>query len=114
LRINIVSEVPDKEIYLENGEITLNLILMGDSISGKKSFLKRYFKNQYNEVFHSSIGSDKEIKQIKKGNDYYKIILWDTAGQDRYKCLPKKYYISADGILLLFDVTNKETFNNVI
>ena len=45
LPINIVSEVPDKEIYLENGEITLDLILIGDSISGKKSFLKRYFKN---------------------------------------------------------------------
>ena len=114
LPINIVSEVPDKEIYLENGEITLDLILIGDSISGKKSFLKRYFKNQYNEIFHSTIGSDKEIRHIKLGNDYYKVTLWDTAGQDRFKCLPKKYYISADGIFLLFDVTNKETFNHVI
>ena len=39
--------------------------------------------------------------------------LWDTAGQDRFKCLPKKYYQNADGVLLLFDVTNEDTFNNV-
>ena len=39
--------------------------------------------------------------------------LWDTAGQDRFKSLPKKYYQNADGVLLLFDVTSEETFNNV-
>ncbi len=39
--------------------------------------------------------------------------LWDTGGQERFKCLPKKYYQNVNGVLLLFDVTNKETFNNV-
>ena len=114
LPINIISEVPDKKIYLENEEITLNLILIGDRNSGKKYFLERNFKNQDDEIILSTIGIDKEIMHIKKGNDYYKVSLWDTAGQDRYKSLPKKYYISADGILLLFDVTNKETFNDII
>ena len=114
LPINIVSEGPDKKINLIKGQKILNFILIGDSSVGKKSFLTRYFKNGFNEAFLSTIGIDKEIKYIKLGNNYYKISIWDTSGQDRFKFIPKKYYTSADGIFLLFDVTNKETFNNII
>ena len=110
---NIVSESLDKKIGLINGQGSLSFILIGDSTVGKTCFLTRYFKNQFNETFLSTIGIDKEIKHVKVGNDSYKMTLWDTAGQDRFKCLPKKYYQNADGVLLLFDVTNEETFNNV-
>ena len=111
--MNIVSEAVDKKIGLINGQGVLSFILIGDSTVGKTCFLTRYFKNQFNETFLSTIGIDKEIKHVKVGNDSYKMTLWDTAGQDRFKCLPKKYYQNADGVLLLFDVTNEETFNNV-
>ena len=111
--INIVSETLDRKNNLINGQGALSFILIGDSTVGKTCFLTRYFKNQFNETFLSTIGIDKEIKHVKVGNDNYKITLWDTAGQDRFKCLPKKYYQNADGVLLLFDVTNEETFNNV-
>ena len=113
LPTNIVSEALDKKISLINGQGALSFILIGDSTVGKTCFLTRYFKNQFNETFLSTIGIDKEIKHVKVGNDSYKMTLWDTAGQDRFKCLPKKYYQNADGVLLLFDVTNEETFNNV-
>ena len=110
---NIVSESLDKRLTMINGQGALSFILIGDSTVGKTCFLLRYFKNQFNEVFLSTIGIDKEIKHVKVGNDTYKLTLWDTAGQERFKCLPKKYYQNADGVLLLFDVTNEETFNNV-
>ena len=110
---NIVSEAVDKRLSLMNGQGALSFILIGDSTVGKTCFLTRYFKNQFNEAFLSTIGIDKEIKFVKVGNDSYKMTLWDTAGQDRFKCLPKKYYQNADGVLLLFDVTNEDTFNNV-
>ena len=110
---NIVSESLDKKVGIINGQGSLSFILIGDSTVGKTCFLTRYFKNQFNETFLSTIGIDKEIKHVKVGNESYKITLWDTAGQDRFKCLPKKYYQNADGVLLLFDVTNEETFNNV-
>ena len=110
---NIVSESLDKKIGIIDGQGSLSFILIGDSTVGKTCFLTRYFKNQFNETFLSTIGIDKEIKHVKVGNDSYKMTLWDTAGQDRFKCLPKKYYQNADGVLLLFDVTNEETFNNV-
>ncbi len=110
---NIVSESLDKKIGIINGQGSLSFILIGDSTVGKTCFLTRYFKNQFNEAFLSTIGIDKEIKHVKVGNDSYKMTLWDTAGQDRFRCLPKKYYQNADGVLLLFDVTNEETFKNV-
>ena len=110
---NIVSESFDKKVGIINSQGSLSFILIGDSTVGKTCFLTRYFKNQFNETFLSTIGIDKEIKHVKVGNDSYKMTLWDTAGQDRFKCLPKKYYQNADGVLLLFDVTNEETFNNV-
>ena len=46
-------------------------------------------------------------------NDFYKMTLWDTAGQDRFRSLPKKYYQNADGVFLLFDVNKRDTFENV-
>ena len=113
LPTNIVSEALDKKIGLMNGQGALSFILIGDSTVGKTCFLTRYFKNQFNETFLSTIGIDKEIKNVRVGNDNYKMTLWDTAGQERFKCLPKKYYQNADGVLLLFDVTNEDTFNNV-
>ena len=113
LPTNKVSESVDKKLGIINGQGALSFILIGDSTVGKTCFLLRYFKNQFNEVFLSTIGIDKEIKHVKVGNDIYKLTLWDTAGQERFKCLPKKYYQNADGVLLLFDVTSEDTFNNV-
>ena len=112
LPVNIISEVLVKNTKSKNIEDNFDFILLGDSTVGKEKFLERYFKNEFITTFLSTIGIDKEIKHIKLGNDYYKITLWDTCGQDRFKSLPKKFYQIADGILLLFDVTNEDTFYN--
>ena len=110
---NIVSESVVKKANLMNEQGALSFILIGDSTVGKTCFLNRYFKNQFTETFLSTIGIDKEIKNVRVGNDNYKLTVWDTAGQERFRCLPKKYYQNADGVLLLFDVTNEETFTSV-
>ena len=96
---NIVSEAVEKKANLMNGQGALSFILIGDTTVGKTCFLNRYFKNQFTETFLSTIGIDKEIKHVKVGNDSYKLTLWDTAGEDRFRCLPKKYYQNADGVL---------------
>ena len=110
---NIVYEALNKKSGLMYIQMALSFILIGDSSVGKNFFLTNYFKNQFNETILTTISIDKEIKYVKIGDDIYKITLWDTAGQERFKCLPKKYYRNADGVLLLFDVTNEETFNSV-
>ena len=110
---NIVSESIAKKPNLMNEQGALSFILIGDSTVGKTCFLNRYFKNTFVEAFLSTIGIDKEIKHVKIGNDSYKLTVWDTAGEERFRCLPKKYYQNADGVLLLFDVTKEETFTSV-
>ena len=113
LPCNIVSESLEINLGIINGQGSLSFILIGDSTVGKSCFITRYFKNQFYETFVTTIGVNKEIKHVKIGDDCYKLTLWDTAGQERFRSLPKKYYQNADGVLLLFDVTNKDSFNNV-
>ena len=96
-----------------NLEGTISCILMGDSETGKSSFLLRYFKDKFSEAFLMTIGLDKEVKIVKILGKEIKFILWDTAGQERFKSLPGKYFQNADGIFLLFDVHKRESFNNV-
>ena len=113
LPMNLVLESVNKSQKLLSGQGNLSFILIGDSTVGKTCFYNRYFKNSFSLPFLSTIGIEKESKLVKIGEELYKITLWDTAGQDRFKCLPRKYYQNADGIFLLFDVTKEETFNNV-
>ena len=113
---NVVSECISHQKSVTSGLVSLGslrVVLLGDSSVGKTAFLNRYFKNTFNENFLSTIGIDDETTFIKVNNDLYKLTVWDTAGQERFRALPKKYYQNADGILLLFDVTNPESFSNI-
>ena len=91
----------------------LSFIIIGNSNVGKTCFYTRFHKNQFQDHFLSTIGIDKNIKYFKYKGEECKIILWDTAGQDRFKSLTKKYYQNSNGIFLFYDVTNKESFNDV-
>ena len=111
--INYISQ----DININNPNINLEknitLILIGDSNVGKTCFFTRFNRNQFQETFLSTIGMDKYVKYYKYKDEQVRITLWDTAGQDRYKSLPKKYYQNADGIFLFYDVSSKESFNDV-
>ena len=96
-----------------NGQGALSFILIGNSTLGKTCFLNRYFKNQFTDTFLSTIGIDKEMKHVKVGKESYKLTIWDTAGKEKFRSLPKIYYQNADDVLLLFDVTPEETFTTV-
>ena len=92
---------------------TIRIVLLGDTTVGKSAFLTRYFKNSFNDTFIMTIGIDDENQIIKVFNTHYKLTVWDTAGQERFRSLPKRYYQNADGILLLYDVTQENTFKNI-
>ena len=91
----------------------LNIVLLGDSSVGKTSFLKRYFQNDFSNIATVTIGIDNQIKIIKIQDEIYKLMVWDTAGQEKYRAIPKKYYQNANGMLLFFDVCSIDSFNNI-
>ena len=104
-----VDDVPRDQI---KGE--LSIILLGDSGVGKTNFLTRFKRNVFLQIFLSSQGVNQESKIYRINNMYnYKFTLWDTAGQEKYKSISRQYYKKADGILLLFDVNDMGTFDNV-
>ena len=81
---------------------------------GKSSLFLRIDKNHFKECFMSSIGMDRIAKSFKYKKDIYKVNLWDTAGQDRFRNnIPRKFYINAHGVFLLFDLCDQESFNDI-
>lgn len=113
LPLNYVYASPNVKLTMFNGKDNLTFIIIGDSTVGKTCFFNRYFSSTYNESTLNTIGVGKESKIIKMLGEIYKITVWDTAGEERFKSLPRKYYQNAEGIFLLFDVTNEESFKNV-
>lgn len=90
------------------------ILLLGDSSVGKTCFLLRYTDNTFQEIYMSTIGLDYRLKtiQLQKG-EKVKAQIWDTAGQDRFRAITKNYYKGANGIILIYDITNIKTFEGV-
>ena len=97
----------------ESYDVLIKLMLLGDSTVGKTSILKRYSKNQFNPNYISSIGVDFETKYIKVGKKTINLQIWDTAGQERFKVIAKNYYNKSDGFIIVYDITNKKSFDSV-
>eukprot|EP01120_Amphizonella_sp_Union-15-10_P003540 TRINITY_DN13964_c0_g1_i1.p1 TRINITY_DN13964_c0_g1~~TRINITY_DN13964_c0_g1_i1.p1 ORF type:complete len:203 (-),score=34.32 TRINITY_DN13964_c0_g1_i1:4-612(-) len=90
------------------------LLLIGDSGVGKSSLLLRFADNTFTESFISTIGVDFKLRTIDIENSKVKLQLWDTAGQERFRTITSSYYRGAQGVIVVFDVTKKDTFNNVV
>ena len=101
--------------------IDYNIILIGNSAVGKTSLFKKIMTGSFSEKNISTIGMDKRTftidaevdEQGKKVTKSFNISLIDTAGEERYKSITKTYFKGADCILLIYDVTNKESYDNV-
>ena len=95
-------------------EAKYKILILGDSKVGKSCFLTRYADKTYQEDYLSTIGMDYKIKNYELENgDIIRLYIWDTAGQDRFRSITSNYYKGADGIILIYDITKQETFNNV-
>ena len=90
------------------------ILLLGDSSVGKTCFLLRYTDNTFQEIYMSTIGLDYRLKTVQLQNgEKVKAQIWDTAGQDRFRAITKNYYKGANGIILIYDITNIKTFEGV-
>ena len=95
-------------------EFSFKILLLGDSSVGKTCFLKRYTDNTFQDAYLSTIGFDFKFKNITLDNGKtVKVQLWDTAGQERFRTIAKSYYKGAHGIVLIYDVTNRKSYDNI-
>ncbi|XP_051170443.1 ras-related protein Rab-1A [Leptopilina boulardi] len=89
------------------------LLLIGDSGVGKSCLLLRFADDTYTESYISTIGVDFKIRTIELDGKTIKLQIWDTAGQERFRTITSSYYRGAHGIIVVYDCTDQETFNNV-
>ena len=89
------------------------LLLIGDSGVGKSSLLLRYSEDTFSDTYISTIGVDFKIQTLVLGDKSVKLQIWDTAGQERFRTITASYYRGAHGIIVVFDVTNQASFDNI-
>jgi small GTP-binding protein len=89
------------------------LLIIGDSTVGKTSLLYRYTEDKFSTQHLATVGIDYFTKDEDFDNKLVRIKVWDTAGQERYKSLTSAFFRNAQGIILVYDVSNIETFENL-
>lgn len=94
-------------------DFLFKVVLIGDSGVGKSNLLSRFTRNEFNPDSKSTIGVEFATRSIEVDGKTVKAQIWDTAGQERYRAITSAYYRGAVGALLVYDVTKRETFNNV-
>ena len=90
------------------------ILLLGDSTVGKTCFLLRYTDDTFLELHMATIGLDYRLKtMVLDDQKIVKVQLWDTAGQDKFRAITRNYYKGARGIILIYDITNIKSYDNI-
>ena len=96
-----------------NAHIKLKLLIIGDSAVGKTSMLLKYTDNFFPESHLATIGVEFKTKDIQYNGYNINLQVWDTAGQERFKSITKSFFRNANGIIFVYDITQKNSFKNV-
>ena len=89
------------------------ICLLGEAGVGKTSLLTRFCDNSFKERYNNTIGVDFRVITLKYKNIISKIHIWDTAGQERFRSLALNYINNSQGFIFVYDITNRESFNNI-
>lgn len=97
---------------MKKEEYVLKIIIIGTSSVGKTSLVHYYLHSSFNNYVQQTTGVEYSSKTLLKQNKIIKLQIWDTAGQERFKSITKTYYRGAVGCIVMFDLTNKKSFEN--
>eukprot|EP00455_Lapot_gusevi_P035297 TRINITY_DN3908_c0_g2_i2.p1 TRINITY_DN3908_c0_g2~~TRINITY_DN3908_c0_g2_i2.p1 ORF type:complete len:210 (+),score=63.78 TRINITY_DN3908_c0_g2_i2:112-741(+) len=89
------------------------IVVIGDSGVGKSNLLLRFADDTFIDSYITTIGVDFRFRTVHINQKAVKLQIWDTAGQDRYRTINAAFYRHANGVILVYDVTNRETFDHV-
>lgn len=96
-----------------NVDYKVSLIMIGDSSVGKTCFLLKFADENSNVSHIPTIGIDFKIKTVQIDGKTVKLQVWDTAGQERYRTITQTYFRDVQGVIIVYDCTSEESFNNV-
>jgi len=106
-----MTEENESSINVENQKY--KMIFVGDQGTGKTCILNRFATNQFDEQYQTTIGLDFQSKNVSIHDQDVRLLLYDTAGQEKFRSLIPMYIRESNIILLVYDITRKESFNNI-
>lgn len=99
----------------EMTERLFKVIIIGDPTVGKTSFVQRYVQDSFRRDYKGTVGVDFALKILKwSESETIKLQLWDIAGQERFTWMTRVYYKDAQGCIIMFDLTNRNSFLNTL
>ena len=98
-----------------NFELQIKILLIGDSGVGKTNFIHRFTEGKFNPLYVTTVGLDfkSKIIQLPKLKKIVKLQIWDTAGQERYMAINKNLFQKVEGIIIMYDLSNRNSFENI-
>jgi len=94
-------------------EIQIKLLMVGESAVGKTCILQQYAEGTFDTHFITTIGIDYKLKHIELEGRKVRLQMWDTAGQEKFRTITISYFRGAQGIVLVYDVTNRKSFKRI-
>ena len=91
----------------------IKILTLGDTMVGKSSIVLRFSEDKFDDNQFATIGIDFKTKYIKMGDSSVKVLIWDTAGQEKFQNIAKQYYKGANGVLLIYDISNRKSFERI-
>jgi Ras-related protein Rab-1A len=89
------------------------VLIIGNSGVGKSCLLLRFAEDMFSDNYISTIGVDFKIRKLDVEGKSVKLQIWDTAGQERFRTITKSYYRGSNGIVVVYDITDRESFDQV-
>lgn len=97
----------------EDMEVAIKVVVVGNGAVGKSSMIQRYCKGIFTKDYKKTIGVDFLERQIIVNGEDFRLMLWDTAGQEEFDAITKAYYRGAQACVLVFSTTDRESFEAI-